>query len=130
MNEPTEKIRMDKWLWAARFFKTRSLAKAAIEGGKVHSEGARVKVGKEVKIGMALTIRQGHDEKTVLVIALSEIRGTASAAQMLYEETPESMAARALHSQERKDQNLAQPEHRPDKKERRQIHRFLEQQGK
>lgn len=89
------RVRMDKWLWAARFYKTRSQAKAAIEGGKVHVEGQRVKVGKEVRPGMVIELRQGFDEKTVEVKALSEVRGPASVAQQLYEETPESLAARA-----------------------------------
>lgn len=119
-----EKVRIDKWLWAARFFKTRSQAKDAIEGGKVHHEGQRVKVSKIVVTGMVLTIRQGFDEKTVVVTALSEVRGPASVAQQLYAETPESMAARERHQQERKAQNLAHPDHRPNKKERRQIHKF------
>jgi ribosome-associated heat shock protein Hsp15 len=118
------KVRMDKWLWAARFYRTRTLAKDAIEGGKVHVEGQRVKVGKEVKIGMLIEVRQGFDEKTVVVKALSEVRGPASVAQQLYEETPESLAARDLRQAARQAQNLAHPDHRPSKKERRQIHRF------
>lgn len=121
---PIEKVRIDKWLWAARFFKTRSLAKEAIEGGKIHHEGQRVKVSKEIKTGTALTIRQGHDEKTVIVKSLSEIRGSAITAQQLYEETPESIAARAQRQSDRQSANLAHPDHRPNKKERRQIHRF------
>lgn len=125
MSEEGEgRVRIDKWLWAARFYKTRAQAKEAIEGGKVHCEGLRVKVSKEVKVGMAFTLRQGFDEKTVVVKALSEVRGPATVAQTLYEETAESLAARALRQQERKDQNLAHPDHRPNKKERRQIHKF------
>lgn len=125
MSEEGEgRVRIDKWLWAARFYKTRAQAKEAIEGGKVHCEGLRVKVSKEVKVGMTFTLRQGFDEKTVVVKALSEVRGPATVAQTLYEETAESLAARALRQQERKDQNLAHPDHRPNKKERRQIHKF------
>lgn len=124
MSTEDERVRVDKWLWAARFFKTRSQAKDAIEGGKVHCEGQRVKVSKEVHIGMVFTIRQGFDEKTVVVKALSEVRGPASVAQQLYEETAESLDARELRQQERKADNLAQPDHRPNKKERRQIHKF------
>ncbi|MGH8492763.1 MAG: ribosome-associated heat shock protein Hsp15 [Moraxellaceae bacterium] len=124
MNPEDDRVRIDKWLWAARFFKTRSLAKEAIEGGKVHHEGQRVKVSKEVRPGMVLTIRQGLDEKTIEVKTLSEVRGPATQAQQLYEETAESIEARALHQQERRDQNLAHPDHRPNKKERRQIHKF------
>lgn len=124
MHDEASRIRIDKWLWAARFFKTRSQAKEAIEGGKVHCEGQRVKVSREIKPGMVLTIRQGFDEKIVEVLALSEVRGPASQAQQLYTETAESIAARALQQQERRDQNLARPDHRPNKKERRQIHKF------
>ena len=125
MTQKTEdKPRMDKWLWAARFFKTRSLAKDAIEGGKVHCEGQRVKVSKEVNIGLILTIRQGFEDKTVKVTALSEVRRGAAEAQALYEETPDSIAKREDHAAQRKAQNLAHPDHRPNKKERRQIHKF------
>lgn len=122
--EDSDSVRIDKWLWAARFFRTRSQAKEAIEGGKVHHEGQRVKVSKDVKVGMVLTIRQGFDEKVVRVLALSEVRGGAAVAQLLYEETAESVEARALLQKERQAQNLAHPDHRPNKKERRQIHKF------
>lgn len=122
--EDSDPVRIDKWLWAARFFRTRSQAKEAIEGGKVHHEGQRVKVSKDVKVGMVLTIRQGFDEKVVRVLALSEVRGGAAVAQLLYEETAESVEARALLQKERQAQNLAHPDHRPNKKERRQIHKF------
>lgn len=128
MDENHQRVRIDKWLWAARFFKTRAQAKAAIEGGKVHGEGQRVKVGKEVRVGMTFTVRQGFDEKTVIVKALSGVRGPAPVAQQLYEETTESIAARERQIMERSTQNLAHPEHRPDKKERRQLHRFLGKQ--
>ena len=124
MQTSDDKPRMDKWLWATRFFKTRSLAKDAIEGGKVHCEGQRVKVSKEVNIGLILTIRQGFEDKTVKVTALSEVRRGASEAQALYEETPDSVAKREDHAAQRKAQNLAHPDHRPNKKERRQIHKF------
>lgn len=119
-----EKVRIDKWLWAARFYRTRSLAKEAIEGGKVHCEGVRVKVSKEVRPGMVFTIRQGFDEKTVTVKALSEVRGPATVAQTLYEETAESITQRDQLTANRQAQNLAHPEHRPSKKDRRQIHKF------
>ena len=124
MQKSEDKPRMDKWLWAARFFKTRSLAKDAIEGGKVHCEGQRVKVSKEVNIGLILTIRQGFEDKTVKVTALSEVRRGAAEAQALYEETLDSVAKREDHAAQRKAQNLAHPDHRPNKKERRQIHKF------
>ena len=87
------KTRLDKWLWAARFFKTRSLAKAAIDGGKVHLAGQRVKVSKEITIGDTLQIRQGFDEKVVLVRELSDQRRGAPEAQLLYEETADSRAS-------------------------------------
>lgn len=119
-----DKVRLDKWLWAARFFKTRTLAKDAIEGGKVHWEGQRVKVSKEIQVGAVLTVRQGFDEKTVLVKALSDQRGPAPVAQALYEETADSLAQRQEAAAQRKAGTLAHPDHRPSKKDRRQIVRF------
>ncbi|RZJ21142.1 RNA-binding S4 domain-containing protein [Acinetobacter sp.] len=119
-----ESMRVDKWLWAARFFKTRSISKSAIEGGKVHHNGERVKVSKEVRVGMELTIQQGFDRKTVVIKALSGIRGAAPIAQQLYEETEVSVARRELIATQRKLHNLARPEHRPSKKDRRQIIKF------
>lgn len=122
--QPTESMRVDKWLWAARFFKTRSIAKSAIEGGKVHLNNDRVKVSREIRVGMELTIQQGFEKKTVLVKALSSVRGGAPSAQLLYEETEVSIARRELLSAQRKLHNLARPEHRPSKKDRRDINRF------
>ncbi|NNG83225.1 S4 domain-containing protein [Acinetobacter sp. ANC 5378] len=119
-----ESMRVDKWLWAARFFKTRSISKAAIEGGKVHHNGERVKVSKEVRIEMELTIQQGFERKTIVIKALSANRGAAPAAQLLYEETEVSIAKRELLATQRKLHNLARPEHRPSKKDRRQISKF------
>ena len=119
-----ESMRVDKWLWAARFFKTRSISKAAIEGGKVHHNGERVKVSKEVRVGMELTIQQGFDRKTILIKALSANRGAAPIAQQLYDETEVSVARRELLTTQRKLHNLARPEHRPSKKDRRQISKF------
>jgi ribosome-associated heat shock protein Hsp15 len=122
----SDKIRLDKWLWAARFFKTRSLAKAAIEGGKVRYDGASCKVSKEVQIGAKLSIRQGWDEKIVEVIGLSDQRRGAPEAQLLYRETEESIAARQQTALQRKltSAGMAAPQSRPSKKDRRQIHRF------
>ena len=119
-----ESMRVDKWLWAARFFKTRSISKAAIEGGKVHHNSERVKVSKEVRVGMELTIQQGFDRKTIVIKALSAIRGAALIAQQLYAETEVSIARRELLATQRKLHNLARPEHRPSKKDRRQISKF------
>ena len=117
-------MRIDKWLWAARFFKTRSIAKNAIEGGKVHHNGERVKVSREVRVGMELTIQQGIEKKSVLVKALSDVRGPAPVAQLLYDETEVSIARRELLASQRKLHNLARPEHRPSKKDRRDIGKF------
>lgn len=124
----TEKLRLDKWLWAARFFKTRSLAKAAIEGGKVHLGGQRVKVSREIAVGDTLQIRQGWDERVILVRALSDQRRGAQQAQTLYEETQESVARREEQAAARKAAGgmIDRPATRPTKKQRRQIHRFKE----
>ncbi|MCA4798471.1 S4 domain-containing protein [Acinetobacter towneri] len=126
-HEAIETIRIDKWLWAARFFKTRSIAKASIEGGKVHHNGERVKVSKEIRVGTELTIQQGFDKKTVLVKALSGVRGPAPIAQQLYEETEVSIARRELIATQRKLHNLARPDHRPSKKDRRDISKFKQE---
>ncbi|ENU29895.1 MULTISPECIES: RNA-binding S4 domain-containing protein [unclassified Acinetobacter] len=128
-HEPTsmDAMRIDKWLWAARFFKTRSIAKAAIEGGKVHHNNERVKVSRDVRVGMQLTIQQGFEKKTVLVKALSAVRGGAPMAQQLYEETTESIEKRELQASQRKLHNLARPDHRPSKKDRRDINRFKQE---
>ena len=126
-NLPVETVRIDKWLWAARFFKTRSIAKSAIEGGKVHFDGERVKVSKEVRVGMELTIQQGFEKKTVIIKAISNMRGPAPIAQQLYEETEVSLAKRELLASQRKLHNLARPDHRPSKKDRRQISKFKQE---
>jgi ribosome-associated heat shock protein Hsp15 len=122
------KLRVDKWLWAARFFKTRSLAKAAIEGGKVHVEGQRIKVSKEISTGDTLTIRQGWDEKVIQVVTLSGQRRGASEAQQLYNETQASIEKREADAQARKAAGgmIDRPVKRPTKKQRRQIHKFKE----
>ncbi len=122
--QEVESMRVDKWLWAARFFKTRSVAKAAIEGGKVHHNTDRVKVSREIRVGMELTIQQGFERKTVVIKALSAVRGGAPVAQQLYEETEVSIARRELLSSQRKLHNLARPDHRPSKKDRRDIGKF------
>ncbi len=124
----TEHVRLDKWLWAARFFRTRSLAKQAIEGGKVWYDGARTRVSKEVRVGAQLRIRQGFDEKTVTVRALAAERRGAPEAALLYEESAESIAARTAAAEQRRLERAAGgiPAQRPDKRERRLIHRFRE----
>ena len=123
-----EKLRIDKWLWAARFFKTRSLAKAAIEGGKVQVDGQRVKVSKEIMVGDQLRVRQGWDEKDIVIVALSDQRRGAPEASQLYQETDESIARREAEAVARKAAGgmIERPMKRPSKRERRQIHRFRE----
>ncbi len=122
------KLRIDKWLWAARFFKTRSLAKAAIEGGKIQVNDQRVKVSKEISVGDRLQIRQGWDLKEVVVDALSDQRRGAPEAQQLYTETPDSLARRESEAAARKAAGgmIERPATKPTKKQRRQIHRFKE----
>jgi ribosome-associated heat shock protein Hsp15 len=122
----TGKVRLDKWLWAARFFKTRRLAKAAIEGGKVRWDGQRIKAGKEIGVGDCLTIRQGFDDKEVLVTALSEQRRGAPEAALLYEETAASKVLRENRAADRKAAagGFKPSDHKPSKKERRQLHKF------
>ncbi|QQE88386.1 ribosome-associated heat shock protein Hsp15 [Azotobacter chroococcum] len=126
MNEKDdEKVRLDKWLWAARFYKTRALAKEAIEGGKVHCRGERCKPSKEPKIGEELTIRTGFDERTVVIRALSAVRRGAPEAQLLYEETAESQARREEAAALRKAGALGlETARRPSKKQRRQLFQF------
>ena len=121
-----QKLRIDKWLWASRFFKTRSLAKAAIEGGKVQWQGQRVKVSKEIAVGDNLQIRQGWDLKEVEVLALSDQRRGAPQAQTLYREHEDSVARREAEAAARKAAGgmIDRPATRPSKKQRRQIHRF------
>lgn len=119
-------MRIDKWLWAARFFKTRSLAKQAIDGGKVHCNGERCKCSREISPGHTLQIRQGNEELTVVVQALSEQRQGAPQAALLYTETPVSRARRELLRAERQAQHAGDsPETgRPDKQGRRRIHQM------
>ena len=122
------KVRIDKWLWAARFFKTRSLAKAAIEGGKVQLAGQQVKVSREVVPGDILRIRQGWDEREVTVMATSEQRRAAPIAQTLYEETEASVDRRARATEARKAAGtLARPSQRPGKHERKALERLRKQ---
>lgn len=130
MSESPTKVRIDKWLWAARFFKTRNLAKQAIEGGKVHIDGQRVKASKDLTLGLTLHIRQGFDEREVVVTGLSEQRRGAPEAALLYEETPASIARREASTQQRKLASALQPisDSRPTKKQRRQIHQFKQSQ--
>jgi ribosome-associated heat shock protein Hsp15 len=120
---------LDKWLWAARFFKTRAKAKQAIDGGKVHVGGVRGKSSKELQLGDLLVIRQGWDEKTVVVTGLSMQRRGAVEAGLLYEESEDSIIRREESAAQRKALAGSQvvPDNRPSKKQRRQIHQFRDQ---
>ena len=121
-----DKVRLDKWLWAARFFKTRSLAADAISGGKVHVNEQRVKPARNVNIGDVLSIRREPFEYQIVVQALSDRRGPAREAVLLYQETEASIAKREWLAEQRRILAMAtpQPAHRPNKKERRRIIRF------
>ncbi|MHA7817784.1 MAG: RNA-binding S4 domain-containing protein [Pseudohaliea sp.] len=125
------RLRVDKWLWAARFFRTRSLAKAAIEGGKVQMNGQRVKVSREISPGDVLQIRQGRDDREVTVLALSDQRRGAPEAQLLYEESADSIARREAEAAARRAAGgiTPNPNRRPSKRERRLIHRFKDVSG-
>ena len=115
--------RLDKWLWAARFYKARAIAKLMIDGGKVFYNGQRSKSGKAVVLGDRITIRQGFEEKHVIVVALADRRRDATFAQTLYQETTESIETREKNSLARKQGILLSPasDTKPDKKQRRQI---------
>lgn len=120
LDKNTGGVRLDKWLWAARLFKTRAMAKQAVESGKVQAEGQRLKPGREMSVGMLLTVRQGWDERVLLVTGLSEQRRSAPEAALLYRETEESVAKRQqVGEQRRLHALLEQPMTRPDKKDRR-----------
>ncbi len=116
-------VRLDKWLWAARFFKTRALASEAISGGKVHLNGFRAKASKSVRVGDILKVRVGYDERQVIVLDLSDKRGPARTAMTLYEETPESVERRQREKELRRLNALTVPvsSYRPTKKDRRQL---------
>ncbi len=121
-------IRLDKWLWAARFYKTRKLATEAVQGGHVHvvdqNKGSRVKPSRSLNMGETLVITKGLYKFTIEVLQLSDKRGSATIAQQLYQETAESIAQRETVSLQRKAQNIAAPRKRPDKRERARIIRF------
>ena len=119
----SEKIRIDKWLWAARFFKTRALASKAVDGGKVHVNGNRVKSSRSIQVGNRIEITRAQVQFVVDVIALNDKRGPAKIAQTLYAETDESIQQRELHSQQRKILHASMPrsQGKPDKHQRRQL---------
>ncbi len=123
-----DQVRLDKWLWAARFYKTRAIAKQMIDGGKVFYNGQRTKSGKNVSLNDVIKLRQGYEEKEVIIVALADRRRDAAFAQTLYQETAESMASREKNAIARKQGILLSPasETKPDKKQRRQLRQFKE----
>lgn len=123
MDEP---VRIDKWLWAARLFKTRSVAREAINGGKVHLNSQRVKPGRALNVGDQLSVQRGQDEYLIEVLDLSSRRGPTSVAQMLYQESEESRVKREKLAEQRKmeREEHAGRERRPDKRQRRKLVRF------
>ncbi len=127
MNETSsvDRVRLDKWLWAARFFKTRSLSVKAIEGGKVRVNGDRPKPSREVRVGMEITINT-HVERTIIVRRVFDVRRPASEAVTLYEETPESITRREREIELRRLAPQREAgEGRPTKRDRRKIMRFI-----
>ena len=119
-------VRLEKWLWAARFFKTRSVAREAVAGGKVHLNGNRAKPGRPLNIGDELRIQRAEEEYTITIVDLTARRGPATVARMLYEESEESRVKREKLAEERKlnyVQNSSN-EGRPDKRQRRRLIRF------
>ncbi|TRX57903.1 ribosome-associated heat shock protein Hsp15 [Thalassomonas sp. M1454] len=123
-----DSVRLDKWLWAARFYKTRAIAKNMIDGGKVFYNGQRSKSSKAVSIGDKIRIRQGFDEREVIVDILADTRRDATFAQTLYTETQDSINTREKTAEARRQGILLSPasDTKPDKKQRRQIRQFKE----
>ncbi len=124
-------LRLDKWLWAARFYKTRAVARAMIEGGKVHYNGQRSKPSKLVEIGATIRLWQGHDEKEIQVLALSEQRRGAAEAMQLYLESDASRERREKLTEARRLNSLyaPHPDTKPDNKQRRDLQRWKESQN-
>lgn len=122
----TSEIRLDKWLWAARFYKSRAIARAMIEGGKVRYNGQRSKPGKTVESGALIALWQGDEEKEVTVLLLDEQRRSAPLAQLMYQETAASTEKRAKNAEARRLNALyaPHPESKPDKKQRRDLLRL------
>lgn len=122
----SDKVRIDKWLWATRFFKTRSLARDAIKGGKVQLNGSRVKPGRTIESGNHLTIRRGDDEYSITVTDIGDRRVSAPLALLKYEEDESSRIRREALAEQRKAEHQARADRqrRPDKRQRREIIRF------
>jgi ribosome-associated heat shock protein Hsp15 len=122
-------VRLDKWLWAARFFKTRSLAREAVQAGKVQYNSQRSKPGKIVELGAIIKVPQGYDIKEISVLQLKEQRQGAPLAQLMYQETQSSEQQRQRNAEARKLSafHSPKPDHKPDKKQRRQIIQFKQQ---
>lgn len=129
MVETNDSVRLDKWLWAARFFKTRALARDAVQAGKVHYNGQRSKPGKAVELGALLRIPAGYDVKDVEILEIYDKRRAAPLAQKMYRETAPSMLKRQENAEARKAQAFhnPRPDNRPDKKQRRELIRFKHQ---
>ena len=130
-HQDDDAVRLDKWLWAARFYKTRALAREMIEGGKVHYNGQRTKPSKLVEVNAEIKLRQGNDDRTLIVLAVTAQRRSAPDAQLLYEETAASIENREKVALARKTQSLTMPhpDRRPDKKERRNLIKFKYGEG-
>ncbi len=126
MDTPREGVRLDKWLWAARFFKTRGLAAEAVNGGRVHHNGNRVKAARTVNAGDRLRITIGTDEYQITVLAVVERRGPAAAARLCYEEAAESVRKREEARELRRlaGSGFTPPEGKPGKRDRRKIRSF------
>lgn len=127
--KPVDDVRLDKWLWAARFFKTRTLAKEAIEAGHVRYAGERAKVGRSVQPGALIRVRQGWDEREVTVRALSDQRLGAPQASLLYAETEASKSQREQARLARAAASAMVTQEKPNKKARRMLERFKRDQG-
>ena len=124
-DDPHGKVRIDKWLWAARFFKTRALSSEAIDKGRVQVNDQAVKPGRDVRLGDIVSVRIGPVERTVVVRTLSGVRGSASVAALLYEETPASVARRLAAAEQRRlapEPALSLTQGRPTKRDRRELH--------
>ncbi|HRK37319.1 MAG TPA: RNA-binding S4 domain-containing protein [Burkholderiaceae bacterium] len=127
-----DRLRIDKWLWAARFYKTRSLATDELNKGRVQVNDQVIKPSRELRVGDRVTVKAGHTVRTVQVLALSDVRGPAPVAQTLYTETPESLQARMAAAEMRRlapEPALSQPQGRPTKRDRRLLQTLMHASG-